>query len=373
MMLLAGTACAFDSGSNGSYGPLVATNAPIVLPPDGIIHCTTIDIPTNQTLRFVRNARNTPVYLLATGDVNITGAINVEGQENVGKRGGAGGPGGFDGGQGGQNPGDGFGPGGGKGGWVDSSAPTGTTIRGGGGYGTAGTRAVSGGATYGNSLLIPMVGGSGGGGGTHTSAGAQYGGGGGGGAILIASNTKINYVWNGNYTSARGGPASSGYGGGSGGSIRLVAPIISGNAGLDISGTMEGGVGRVRIDGTSVSLNLLGTDAASYTTFGSNMVVFPPNMPEIRIVQAAGKAVPLSQVEPVFVLLPAGSPATQTIQVQLKNFNGVVPLAATVTPESGQKTTYNFEVNNPAGATNSGSVDVQIPAGVSTRVDVWTR
>ncbi len=372
--LVASPAMAFDSGSNGSFGPLnlASGDRQIVIPPDGILHCTTINIPSQRTLSFIKNADNTPVYLLATGDVTISGTIDLSGQSPIGKRGGASGPGGFDGGQGGPNPGDGFGPGGGKGGYVTSGPPTGQFIRGGGGFGTASTRATTGGAVYGNSLLIPLTGGSGGGGGNHPDASSQHGGGGGGGAILIASNTKIVFSWSGYYISAYGGSAVTGHGGGSGGAVRLVAPEVSGNAGIGVGGQQEGGFGRIRVDALINSLNIVGSDSP-FATFGSNLVVFPPNSPEIRITQAAGRTVPLTQTDPVFVLLPPGTPATQTIQVQVKNFNEIVPLTAVVTPEAGARSTYNFQIDNTTGAATSGTVDVQIPAGVSTRLDVWTR
>jgi len=103
------------------------------------------------------------------------------------------------------------------------------------------------------------------------------------------------------------------------------------------------------------------------------MVVFPTNLPELRITKAAGTDIGLAQTDPVFVLLPAGAPATQTVQVQAKNFNAVVPLVAVVTPEAGERTTYNFDIDNTAGTPTTGTVQVQIPAGVSTRIDVWTR
>lgn len=87
----------------------------------------------------------------------------------------------------------------------------------------------------------------------------------------------------------------------------------------------------------------------------------------------AGQNIALTQVDPVFVLLPAGTPATQTVQVQARNFNSIVPLVAVITPEAGDRTTYNFDVDNTAGTATTGSVQVQIPAGVSCRIDVWTR
>jgi len=369
----------FDSGSNGSFGPLIVDSPrTIALPPDGILHCTTVNIALDSDLSFTRNASNTPVYILATGDVTINGFIFVEGGRKVGKRGGDGGPGGFDGGQGGPNAGNGFGPGGGKGGWGNfTDPPPGQPLRGGGGYGTVGTPATTGGPVYGNSLLIPLVGGSGGGGSNETNVQFQLGGGGGGGALLIASNTRITFgqLDSSRYISAVGGRADDGNGGGSGGAIRLVAPVITGTATFRIAGVEGGGFGRIRVDALTNSLTLFdrGDGSPNYATFGKNMVVFPPNLPEVRITQAAGASIALTQRDPVFILLPAGSPATQTVQVQAKNFNSVVPLVAVVTPEAGERQTFNFDIDNTAGGATTGSVQVQIPAGVSTRIDVWTR
>lgn len=368
----------FDSGSNGSFGPLVVDgttgNRLIALPPDGILNCTTVNIQSPYSLTFTKNAKNTPAYILATGDVNIAGAIYVLGSNNVGRRGGDAGPGGFAGGQGGSNPSNGFGPGGGKGGWYynDGAMPAGRFIRGGGGFATTGSPAETGGSIYGNPLLIPLVGGSGGGGGDAPSANQQVGGGGGGGAILIASNTTIAFQWNGYYVDASGGYADYGVGGGSGGSIRLIAPTVTGNAGLEVSGRVGGGYGRIRVDALTNSLNIV-TGSAAYASFGANMVVFPQNSPALRITKAAGTNIAPTQTDPVFVLLPAGSPATQSVTVQATNFNSVVPLVAVLTPEAGDRTTYNFQIDNSAGGTATGNVDVQIPAGVSTRIDVWTR
>lgn len=112
---------------------------------------------------------------------------------------------------------------------------------------------------------------------------------------------------------------------------------------------------------------------SQYATFGANLVVFPANFPRIRITKAGGTDIAVDRVDPVFVLLPAGAPATQTVNVQVENFGTIAPLVAVVTPEAGERTTYNFDVNNTAAGAATGSVNVQIPAGLSTRIDVWTR
>jgi hypothetical protein len=89
----------FTSGSDGSYGPMnITSNTTLQLPPDGIFRCTTINVAAGATLRFQRNALNTPVTLLATGDVTISGSINISGAASLGNfAGGVAGPGGFDG------------------------------------------------------------------------------------------------------------------------------------------------------------------------------------------------------------------------------------------------------------------------------------
>src|SRR5207245_309226 len=82
---LAGLAAApamaqFDSGSNGSYGPLNPTSTTnLIVPPDGIFNCTTINIPQGVGVSFIRNALNTPIYLLAQSNVLIAGTVVVDG------------------------------------------------------------------------------------------------------------------------------------------------------------------------------------------------------------------------------------------------------------------------------------------------------
>src|SRR5438034_4553077 len=202
----------FNSGSTGADGafnpdcnpkPCIVT-AP--LPESGVFNFTTVNIPVGVTVRFTRNAANTPVTILATGNVTIAGIIDVSGSPGrpggggiqLGSNGGAGGPGGFDGGSGANGVaslagGAGLGPGGGAGG------PVGNNNGGGGGFatagGTLGATDGAGGQPYGTAALLPLIGGSGGGGGAVAAGQAGQatgsGGGGGGGALLIASSGTI--------------------------------------------------------------------------------------------------------------------------------------------------------------------------------------
>ena len=148
---------AFNSGStgaDGAFNPTVNTELP--LPPGGIFNFTTVNIPSGVTVTFKKNTTNTPVVILASGDVTIAGAINVSaisnstnvgaaGDGNLGDDGipGKGGPGGYDGGVGGAVPngmgGSGLGPGGGGGGVVTGDCYGRTRWQGGGGGGFGST------------------------------------------------------------------------------------------------------------------------------------------------------------------------------------------------------------------------------------------
>ena len=178
---------------------------------------------------------------------------------------------------------------------------------------------------------------------------------------------------------AIGGTSHGSFGAASGGAIRLVAPIVRGTANLNIAPgqTAAAGYGRARIDTTSPGQLTVGSGglnlSATHTTFGSNMVVFPPNPPLVRIVEAAGQAIAKGRTDPVFVLLPTGAAETQEVKVEVENFGTIVPLRAIVSPESGERGTFDFSIDNTGGGVTEGSVNVTIPAGTTVRIDVWTR
>jgi hypothetical protein len=225
---------------------------------DGVWNFTTINIPPNVTVRFKKNAANTPVRWLATGDVTIDGALDVNGDtgSNLLPPGvsASGGPGGYDGGRGGIAfissasyvgvPGQG--PGGGAPGTAQQTSPTNLRDGIGGNYT----------GSYGNVFLQPLLGGSGGGGGASSDTLNGGNGGGGGGAILISSSRDI--MLNGLIRANGGNYEYSGasYGGrGSGGGILLRADRVTGPGSLQAYGG-DSGVpnGRIRIEGYSRTL-----------------------------------------------------------------------------------------------------------------------
>lgn len=364
----------FDAGSTGALGPLnVTENTTVELPANGQLHYTTITVASGRILSFRRNALNTPVYLLAQGDITVDGGIDVSGSQAPGNPpiGGAGGPGGFDGGKPGFGgeipPGDGYGPGAGGAG----TSGSGPDSAGGAGYGTAGTGAESAfkGAAYGSPLLIPLIGGSGGGGDTGQPG---SGGGGGGGAILLASNTRI--VVNGS-VQANGGPwRGSSHNGGSGGAIRLLAPRVEGQGTVNVAAGGSGGaVGRIRVDSLDKTSLRLNFGPLSTTTVGANMFVHPSVIPRLDIIEAAGQAIPIGTGSTVRVQLPFGADTNRTVRVQARDFGTTVPIRLILTPDSGRRIEIDATIVNTT--TNPAEVTIPIGLPVNTLVTIhaWTR
>lgn len=396
-----------STGADGAFAPTV--NTQVVLPPSGILNYTTVNIPTGVTVTFKKNATNTPVAMLASGNVIIAGVINLNGTDGtatgaagdgvLGDDGipGVGGPGGYDGGRGGAGTltaaaigagGVGLGPGGGKVTGVNGvSIPWGTSFSGsGGGFGAIGTAGgysgygAAGGAAYGSSQLLPLIGGSGGGGGTGNLYNGG-GGGGGGGAILIASSGTVSITGsinaNGGVGGAVAGSGGSGSGGGgSGGAIRIVASTISGNGALNAAGQGGGsnpvwfdqsggggGVGRIRLESEAFTRTAVSSPAH---TQGMPGPIFVAGLPTLRITSVGGANVPTEPTGNADVTLPAttanpvtvvftttGVPVGNTVNLTLKPVSGAAVSA--ISPAL---------VGDTTSAT--ASVNITLPDGPST-------
>lgn len=366
----------FDSGSDGSLGDVVITNhTTLTLPPDGVLHFKSLHLTAQVRLDFIRNAANTPVYLLSQGDVVLDGILNVSGGGSGGVFGpGMGGPGGFDGGQRGLGevpPGDGHGPGGGRAGL--EIGPAVPTSAGGGSFATQRSAGSTNfGAIYGNSALIPLIGGSGGGG--TPSAG----GGGGGGAILIASNTRIVFGIDGSQIiDASGGEwgTSGAWNGGSGGAVRLVAPHITGPARIRVTNrNTTGGSGRVRLD----ALNYAGVQFGFINppetfTYGSMLATgIEASLPKLELVSVAGSPLPGGTGAEGFILLPNGSDAEQPVVIRAHHFGTRVDVRVIVQPERGPSWSYPLQIDNRTANPANATVMVNIPANTPVKVYAWT-
>ena len=343
----------FNSGSTGADGPFSPTaTTTLTLPSSGAFNFTTVNIPSGVTVRFTKNAANTPVTILASGDVTIAGTIDVSGspggigssQTLLAPSGGSGGPGGFSGGSGSNGiasttGGAGLGPGGGSG-----NAP-GVAYDGGGGFGTAGSSPCGPpgtGPAYGTATLLPLIGGSGGGGAGVTGFGPTGGGGGGGGgAIVIAASGTITLTGSilakgGAGGAPNGGP--DGGGGGSGGAVRLVATTITGSGAIDARGAAGGtgcdgvgGFGRVRVEAftNTAAVNFNGVQPSVIT---QPTTVTLTNTPTLAITQIAGVAAPAApggSFASPDITLPAGT--TSPVAVTIAGANIPVGTMVTVT------------------------------------------
>jgi hypothetical protein len=409
---------AFNSGSTGADGAFSPTvNTVLDLPPSGVFNFTTVNIPSGVTVTFRKNASNTPVVWLATGDVTIAGSVVLSGTSSaaVGAAGngflgddgvpGVGGVGGYDGGRGGtvgtsNLGGAGLGPGAGTGGTIGNESISNRALGGaGGGFGSAGACSQAcqtwgngnynissvGGVTYGSNLLLPLIGGSGGGGG---AAGVAFAGsGGGGGAILIASSGTVavtgTVLADGASSGASAGVGSGGTGGGgSGGAIRIVATAISGDGSINAAGGSVGGqaadwyahggqagVGRIRLEAETFTRTAATTPAYSTSIPGP---LFIASAPTLTIASVAGVAAPLSPTGNADITFPADTPNPVTVVL---NTTGVPPgntVKFTVTPAYGAPIVVTSAALTGTTANASTSVSVTLPSGPSTMSAITT-
>lgn len=403
LALVPSLALAFNSGSTGADGAFSPTvNTQLQLPPSGVFNFTTVNIPTGVTVTFKKNTTNTPVVILATGDVVVSGVIvlvgsgapasGTAGGGALGDDGvpGTGGPGGYDGGRGGAGDkvsgGNGIGPGGGEGGRYSTQYQS-YFGGGGGSFGGSGgsgwpwdNTQVKTGPTYGSSALLPLVGGSGGGGGTGGLNFNGGGGGGGGGAILIASSGTVNITGTINAAGGNGaqtaGIGSGGAGaGGSGGAIRVTATTIQGNGtlwavgggagdnpnnGLGTAG--GGGVGRIRLEAENFTRTAATTPDYTFSAPGP---VFIAGFPTLAITSVAGVAAPAAPTGNADITLPSTTPNPVTVTFQTTGVPVGNTVKLTVLPANAAPTT----VVSPAltGTTDlaTASVNVNLPTGPS--------
>ena len=353
----------FSSGSTGALGAFnPATNTVVTLPADGILNYT--------------NAANTPVTLLATGNVTVAGTISVNGalappcSGGNPAPGGAGGPGGFDGGRGGAQ------------GVVNTEGSVGQGPGGG---------ALAGHGTYGapnNFLaLIPLFGGSGATGSNGDTSACGLGGSGGGGAIVIASTTQISVT---GAITANGGPqppvCATGLAG-SGGAIRLVAPFIT----VPSPGQLEaksphngistgcfGGAGRIQLEAFNFGVIPSTTPAASIVnTPGPVTAASTPaltNLPTVKIASVAGinaPATPTGSYTTADITLPGGTsnPVTVTFNATNTPVGSVFQVKAM--PPSGAAVVVNSAPSTGTFASSTATATVTLPTGLTSVLNVY--
>jgi hypothetical protein len=385
----------FNSGSTGADGAFEPTaSQSIVVPDGGVLNYTTVNIPSAVTVTFLRNSKNRPVTILASGNVTIAGTISVDGKSANGVGGfGTGGPGGYDGATGGY-PFDastagsvGDGPGGGGGGL----GHTGSTPGGGAGGSYAGSGSSGGspvsapaaaGARYGSAGVIPLVGGSGGGGGGATLTYGGGAGGGGGGAILIASSGTLNFTGTINARGGAGGTGAAGGGGGSGGAVRLVANTINGSGGTLQAGGGNGSnsvTGNIGTDGGAGGPGFIRVEANDYGSFSvsstPNAISFSlphplaaPGAPALRIASVAGVNAPSTTLGSLHgtpdIVVPTTQPNPVTVAIEAVNVPVGTVATVTLTPAQGTRSTTQSSALAGTEAASTATAAVTLPAGM---------
>jgi len=381
-LLAAAPVSAFDSGSSGADGALSPTSdTAIVLPPNGILNYTTLNIPADVTVRLRSNAANTPAFILVQGDAVIDGVIDIRGVDgtviDLNPAGG------FAGGlpQAGSG-GNGLGPGSGRGAVTTGDGGNGAS------FGTIGTVGSSNtGApiapVYGSTTLQPLVGGSGGGASANSGTTPGNRGGGGGGAMLLAVSGTLtltgSVLANGGQGASFVSGVSSAYGGGggSGGAVRLIASTLVGTGNVDISGGLrgtgnntntdrnggEGGAGRARFEADAFSFT--GTVTPNLVVTSTPLPVFASNLPSIRITSVGGSNVPANPIGENDVVLPSSivNPVTVLFAATDVPLGSTVEL--TVSPVSGSASTVVSPGLSGTVASSTDSVQVTLPQGAS--------
>ena len=392
VLLCASGLAQVNSGSNGSDGAFNPTTDIVINMadhPTGVYHYTSVDIPTNVTVTFIPNANNTPVVWLVQSNCTIEGRVSVNGLDGnysliSSFQGGMGGPGGFAGGNAGrddhEDPGSGIGPGGGKVAaghpdWYGGNASFGTV-------GSVTNGAHLAGDTYGNEVLLPLIGGSGGGGGGSQSwyvSGARFSGGGGGGAILIAVSGNLLIEVSGKIEANGGaggyyggGPYGSYGGGGSGGGIRLIATRLEGRGLLSASGgygsgswTQGGGRGRIRLE--SYFDDFTGSTVGVTTRGFTGIIIMPTNeLPQLSITSIGGVPVsvsPSGQLATPDAVLSAQQNNAIPITVHCSNIPLNSPITVTVKPANGPAVSATGLNNSGTLASSTATVSTVIPRG----------
>ena len=385
-----------STGADGNFSP--TTDVALQVPPSGVFNFTDVNIPSGVTVTFAKNAANSPVVILATGNVVVAGTIDISGKSAVDTsytkisypEAGAGGPGGYSGGRGGDalggHGGQGFGPGGGRGGAPNGSCSGQPEGGGGAGYAANGeasnciryyggnsSRHGTAGPSYGSNTMLPLLGGSGGGGGAGaaSASGAPGGGGGGGGGALLIAATKgvtvtgsllanggkgagtVSCSWNSSLDSGSGG-------GGSGGFIRILTPAYTGGGNISVAGGAAGcrngyyyGGGNGAVGRYSVETLIGGTLSFA-------------GLPTVNITKVAGVAVPAIPTGASDVSLPLSVENPVAVEIAASN----IPLAATIkltmTPvHSGDAISVDAAPLSGSFETSTTSASMNIPNGPS--------
>lgn len=261
----------FSSGSTGSDGPLdlaalSCSNCTLQVPPSGVFNFTTVNIPSGKQLSFTANLQNTPVVILAQGNVVVAGQILISGGSLNSCSGGSGGMGGFAGGSSCTAHEPGFGPGGGR---PDLQQPANRN-----------------GKWVGPLSLVPIVGGSGGAGCCSGS-----GGGGGGGALVLASSSTISIS---GIIFADGACGFNSTGDGSGGAVRLVANSITVSGSIFARGcsSSNSNFGVIRLESPAGSFTGQANPPPILSTTINPTIVANNNTPSLTITSIAGFAAP---------------------------------------------------------------------------------
>lgn len=277
-------------------------------------------------MSFFKNYRNTPVILLAQGNVTVAGTIHISAQ--AGTR--IPGPGGFYGGAAGSA---GFGPGGGA--TVQGSASDGKWV--------------------GSLPLVPIIGGSGAGG--YVGNPCDCFGGGGGGAIVIASSSLI-VLQGAIYANGASGVTLFG----SGGAIRLVANSVNVSGSLQAFGRFgdASGLGVIRFEAPAGSLFFSGSSNPSpiLSTTINPQIFSDSSTPSLSITSVGGFPISYTAGRPDSIDLMLPSQLSDPINVIIQAHN--IPIGTQVSLNISGPSSGTFTPGTLSGTQPSSSATIAV-------------
>ena len=130
------------------------------------------------------------------------------------------------------------------------------------------------------------------------------------------------------------------------------------------AGTLKsGGDGRIRIDCIPQVLSI-----------GSYLAVLPPNPPSLQILRVADRVLPANPIGPIDITLSFNAPSDVAVKTRARNFPaGSIPIGIVLTPDSGEPTKYQQNINMDSTGQVDSTFGVLVPRNNPTRLSVWTR
>ncbi len=151
-----------------------------------------------------------------------------------------------------------------------------------------------------------------------------------------------------------------------------MAPVVTGEGGCNVDQVGDGYIRADQLDPSQL-LGITFSPASSLYT-GAIMMVFPPVIPEINILEVAEQTIPEGASSAYNFMLPYGASSNQTILIQAKDFSDTnAPVRVALSPNKGAPSFFDVDIDMTGGNVATSTVNVVVPLNIITHVHAWTR